>query len=136
MKTFIKVDLEAKRLGSNIYIARKRRNMSLVELSAKSSVSKTVLRRIESGESHFRPLLSNPVKKRRPLSHFSPPWVAQSRRQKISEVFRFFVRDPAKRPFFHGGYFKVLQETLQKKCRVLFFIGGGCLKKSPSMEIP
>ena len=49
MKTFIKVDLEAKRLGSNIYIARKRRNMSLVELSAKSSVSRTVLRRIESG---------------------------------------------------------------------------------------
>lgn len=50
MKTFIKVDLEAKRLGSNIHIARKRRNMSLVELSAKSSVSKTVLRRIESGD--------------------------------------------------------------------------------------
>lgn len=50
MKTFIKVDLEVKRLGSNIYIARKRRNMSLVELSTKSSVSKTVLRRIEAGD--------------------------------------------------------------------------------------
>lgn len=50
MKTFISVELEAKRLGSNIHIARKRRSMSLVELSAKSSVSKTVLRRIESGD--------------------------------------------------------------------------------------
>ena len=50
MKTFIKVDLEAKRLGSNIHIARKRRKMSLVELSAKSSVSKTALRRIEAGD--------------------------------------------------------------------------------------
>ena len=51
MKTFIKVDLEAKKLGSNIHIARKRRNMSLVELSTKSAVSKTVLRRIEFGDS-------------------------------------------------------------------------------------
>ncbi len=50
MKTFIKSDLGAKKLGNNIKIARKRRKMSLVELAAKSSVSKTVLSRIEAGD--------------------------------------------------------------------------------------
>jgi transcriptional regulator with XRE-family HTH domain len=50
VKTFIKSELEAKKLGTNIQIARKRRKMSLVELAAKSSVSKTVLSRIEAGD--------------------------------------------------------------------------------------
>lgn len=50
MKTFIKSKLEAKKLGTNIQIARKRRKMSLIELAAKSSVSKTVLARIEAGD--------------------------------------------------------------------------------------
>ncbi len=50
MKIFIKSELEAKKLGANIQIARKRRKMSLVELAAKSSVSKTVLSRIEAGD--------------------------------------------------------------------------------------
>lgn len=50
LKTFINSELEAKRLGANIYLARKRRNMTLIELSTKSSVSKTVLRRIEAGD--------------------------------------------------------------------------------------
>ncbi len=42
--------MEAKKLGMNIRIARKRRNLSLADLSAKSSVSKTVLCRIENGD--------------------------------------------------------------------------------------
>jgi transcriptional regulator with XRE-family HTH domain len=50
VKTFIKTELEAKKLGSNIQIARKRRKMSLVELATKSQVSKTVLSRIEAGD--------------------------------------------------------------------------------------
>jgi transcriptional regulator with XRE-family HTH domain len=50
MKIFIKSELEAKKLGANIKIARKRRKISLVELAAKSSVSKTVLSRIEAGD--------------------------------------------------------------------------------------
>jgi len=50
VKTFIKAEIEAKKLGTNIQIARKRRKMSLVELAAKSSVSKTVLSRIEAGD--------------------------------------------------------------------------------------
>jgi len=50
MKTFIKSEMEAKKLGMNIQVARKRRNLSLVDLSVKSSVSKTVLRRIEDGD--------------------------------------------------------------------------------------
>lgn len=50
MKTFIKTEMEAKKLGFNIQIARKRRKMSLADLSVKSSVSKTVLRRIEEGD--------------------------------------------------------------------------------------
>lgn len=50
MKLFIKSELEAKKLGSNIQIARKRRKMSLMELASKSSISKTVLGRIEAGD--------------------------------------------------------------------------------------
>lgn len=50
VKIFIKTELEAKKLGLNIQIARKRRKMSLVVLAAKSSVSKTVLSRIEAGD--------------------------------------------------------------------------------------
>lgn len=50
MKLFIKSELEAKKLGSNIQIARKRRKMSLLELASKSSISKTVLGRIEAGD--------------------------------------------------------------------------------------
>jgi transcriptional regulator with XRE-family HTH domain len=50
MKVFIKSELEAKKIGMNIQIARKRRNLSLADLSAKSSVSKTVVRRIENGD--------------------------------------------------------------------------------------
>lgn len=50
MKVFIKSELEARKLGENIRIARKRRGMSLSELSAKSSVSRTVLGRIEEGD--------------------------------------------------------------------------------------
>ena len=50
VKTFIKSELEAKKLGLNIRIARKRRKMSLVELAAKSLVSKTVLSRLEAGD--------------------------------------------------------------------------------------
>ena len=50
MKTFIQSDMESRKLGMNIKIARKRRKMTLSELSTKSSVSRTVLRRIEMGE--------------------------------------------------------------------------------------
>lgn len=50
MKTFIKTEMEAKKLGSNIQIARKRRKLSLADLSVKSSVSKTALHRIEAGD--------------------------------------------------------------------------------------
>lgn len=50
MKIYLKSELEATRLGLNIQIARKRRKMTLVALSVKSSVSKTVLSRIESGD--------------------------------------------------------------------------------------
>lgn len=50
MEGFIKSELEGKKLGANIQIARKRRKLSLAALSAKSSVSITVLRRIEAGD--------------------------------------------------------------------------------------
>ncbi len=50
MKLFLKSELEAKKLGMNIRIARKRRKMSLMELASKSSISKTVLSRIEAGD--------------------------------------------------------------------------------------
>lgn len=50
MKIFFSSEMENRKLGMNIRVARKRRKMSLAELSAKSSVSKTVLRRIEEGD--------------------------------------------------------------------------------------
>jgi len=50
MKLFIKSEIEAKKLGPNIRIARKRRKMSLIELALKSSISKTALSRIEGGD--------------------------------------------------------------------------------------
>lgn len=50
MRTFIQADMEIRKLGQNIQVARKRRQLTLVELSAKSAVSKTVLRRIEGGD--------------------------------------------------------------------------------------
>lgn len=50
MKVFIKSEFEAKKLGDNIKIARKRRDLSLVELASKSSISKTALGRIEAGD--------------------------------------------------------------------------------------
>lgn len=50
MKTFINTDIEFRKLAENIQIARKRRKLSLSELAVKASVSKTVLSRIESGD--------------------------------------------------------------------------------------
>jgi transcriptional regulator with XRE-family HTH domain len=50
VKTFINTDLEFRKFAENIQIARKRRGLSLAELSVKSSISKTVLSRIESGD--------------------------------------------------------------------------------------
>lgn len=50
MRTFIQADMESRKLGKNIQVARKRRQLTLVALSAKSAVSKTVLRRIEEGD--------------------------------------------------------------------------------------
>ncbi len=51
VKTFISTDLEFRRFSENIKTARKRRKLSLSALAIKSSVSKTVLSRIESGDS-------------------------------------------------------------------------------------
>lgn len=50
MKTFINTDIEFRKIAENIQIARKRRKLSLSELAIKASVSKTVLSRIESGD--------------------------------------------------------------------------------------
>lgn len=50
VKTFINTDLEFRKLAENIQIARKRRRLSLSELAVKSSISKTVLSRIEAGD--------------------------------------------------------------------------------------
>lgn len=49
-KPFITTDLEIKRLGQNIQIARKRRKMSASELATKANVSRQALTRIESGD--------------------------------------------------------------------------------------
>jgi transcriptional regulator with XRE-family HTH domain len=49
-KPFITTDLEIKRLGQNIEIARKRRKMSASELATKANVSRQALTRIESGD--------------------------------------------------------------------------------------
>jgi transcriptional regulator with XRE-family HTH domain len=48
---FITTELEIKRLGQNILIARKRRKMTTSELAAKANVSRQVLMRIERGDS-------------------------------------------------------------------------------------
>ena len=50
VKIFIQSEIENRKLGINIQVARKRRKMSRVELSTKSSVSRTVLKRIEDGD--------------------------------------------------------------------------------------
>ena len=49
--SFITTDLEIKRLGQNILIARKRRKMTTTELATKANVSRQVLMRIEAGDS-------------------------------------------------------------------------------------
>ena len=49
--SFVTTDLEIKRLGQNILIARKRRKMTTSELAAKANVSRQVLMRIERGDS-------------------------------------------------------------------------------------
>ena len=49
--SFITTDLEIKRIGQNILIARKRRKMTTSELAAKANVSRQVLMRIERGDS-------------------------------------------------------------------------------------
>ncbi len=48
---FITTELEIKRLGQNILIARKRRKMTTSELATKANVSRQVLMRIERGDS-------------------------------------------------------------------------------------
>lgn len=50
VKTFINTDIEFRKLAENIQIARKRRKLSLSKLAVKASISKTVLSRIESGD--------------------------------------------------------------------------------------
>lgn len=50
MKTFINTDIEFRKLAENIQIARKRRKLSLSKLAVKASISKTVLSRIEAGD--------------------------------------------------------------------------------------
>ncbi len=50
VKTFINTDIEFRKLAENIQIARKRRKLSLSALALKASISKTVLSRIESGD--------------------------------------------------------------------------------------
>lgn len=48
--SFITTDLEIKRIGENILVARKRRKMTTTELAAKANVSRQVLMRIERGD--------------------------------------------------------------------------------------
>lgn len=50
MNIYINSDLEIRKMGTNIQIARKRRKLSLAELALKSAISKTVLLRIENGD--------------------------------------------------------------------------------------
>ena len=50
MHSFINTELELKRLGQNIQIARKRRKMSVSELAAKSDVSRQAIMRVEKGD--------------------------------------------------------------------------------------
>lgn len=46
----IKAMIEVKKIGQNIQIARKRRKLTLTKLSANSTVSISVIRRIEDGD--------------------------------------------------------------------------------------
>lgn len=48
--SFINTELEIKRLGQNIQIARKRRKLSVSELAAKSDVSRQAIMRVETGD--------------------------------------------------------------------------------------
>ncbi len=48
--SFINTELEIKRLGQNIQIARKRRKMSVSELAAKTDVSRQAITRVETGD--------------------------------------------------------------------------------------
>lgn len=50
MKTSISTDIEFRKLAENIQVARKRRKLSISKLAVKASVSKTVLSRIEAGD--------------------------------------------------------------------------------------
>jgi len=50
MKAYIETELEVKKLGVNIMVARKRRKLSLTKLSEQASVSRTTLSRIEAGD--------------------------------------------------------------------------------------
>lgn len=49
-KIFINSELELKRLGENIRVARERRKMTSSELAIKASVSRTALMRMEQGD--------------------------------------------------------------------------------------
>lgn len=48
--SFITTNLEIKRLGQNILIARKRRKMTSSELAIKANISRAALMRIEKGD--------------------------------------------------------------------------------------
>jgi transcriptional regulator with XRE-family HTH domain len=48
--TFISAELEIKRIGQNIQIARKRRKLSVSELASKSDVSRQTIMRVETGD--------------------------------------------------------------------------------------
>lgn len=48
--SFINSELEIKRLGQNIQIARRRRKMNVSELAAKSDVSRQAVMRVEKGD--------------------------------------------------------------------------------------
>lgn len=50
MNTFIQSNIELNTFAQNIKIARKRRKMTVSELSVKSGVSRTVIARIEKGD--------------------------------------------------------------------------------------
>jgi len=51
MNAFVQSTIELNNLASNIKLARKRRKMTVTELSIKSDVSRTVIARIEKGDS-------------------------------------------------------------------------------------
>lgn len=49
-KLFINTELELKRLGQNIQMARTRRKMNVSELAVKSTVSRQTIMRVEKGD--------------------------------------------------------------------------------------